>query len=94
MRGKDRAYLRSLAHNVKALYQMGKDGIDDNFIAMINEALTAKELIKISLQQSCPIKAYDACDEICEKTGAEPIQVIGRKIVIYRANPDKPVIER
>lgn len=94
MTGKQRAYLRKLAQHIDAKYQIGKDGLEkDSFIAQINDALEANELIKIHVLENSELTAAEACDTLCGKTGADPVQVIGRKFVIFRSSEKKPVIQ-
>jgi RNA-binding protein len=82
---KERAALRSIANNYDAVVQIGKDGITDTLIKGVWDVLEARELIKVNVQENAPFdSAREACDALCEKTHAEPIQVIGRKFVIYR----------
>lgn len=84
MTGKQRAYLRSLANSIEAKYQIGKSGVDDETIRMIDLALEANELIKIKLLENSLLDVRATSEEICERTGAYPVQCIGSKFVIYR----------
>ncbi|MDD4773879.1 MAG: YhbY family RNA-binding protein [Eubacteriales bacterium] len=94
MTGKQRAYLRKLANKTDTNYQIGKDGLDsENFIALINDALEANELIKIHVLENSGYTAKSAIDLLCEYTGAEPVQAIGRRIIIYKKSAKKPKIE-
>ena len=81
---KQRAYLRGLANSLEPIFQLGKGGISHNFIAQIDEALEARELIKISLLETAGEPAREAAESICQQTGAQSVQVIGRKLVLYR----------
>lgn len=80
----ERAYLRSLANRLDAIFQIGKGGINHNFINQINEALEARELIKIGILENSEETPKEAAAHICEETGAQSVQIIGRKIVLYR----------
>ncbi len=94
MTGKQRAYLRSLANTVPARFQIGKGGIENhNYMASISSALEANELIKIHVLETVEEKPRALCDMLCEQTGAEPVQVIGKKIVLYKRSKKHPVIE-
>ena len=84
MTGKQRAYLRKLANTVEAKYQIGKDGIDEETIKMVDLALEANELIKIKVLENSLLDVRSCCSEICEETGAYPVQCIGNKFVLYR----------
>lgn len=84
MTGKQRAVLRSMANTMDVILYIGKEGISSATIKEAYDALEARELIKCAVQQGAPMSAREACNEICEQTGAEPIQCIGRRFVIYR----------
>ncbi len=84
MTTKQRAALRSMGQTMEPVLQIGKDGISDNTVKQCWDALEARELIKVSLLKTCPYTAREACDELCQRVHAEPVQVIGRRFVIYR----------
>lgn len=90
---KQRAELRGLANNLEDLFQIGKGGISDTVIAQVEEALVARELIKIKvLLETSPVTPREAAVELAEKTNSDIVQVIGGKIVLFRRNPKKPII--
>ena len=86
MTSKERATLRGFANTIEPCYYIGKEGITDAVITGIRGALTARELIKVSVQETCPLTAREACEELADMLGAEPVQAIGRKFVIYKRN--------
>lgn len=86
---KQRAYLRGLGHVQSAIFQIGKGGINDNMIKQLDDALEARELIKITVLETALMSARSACEELCGTLGAEPVQCIGNKLVIYRPASDK-----
>ena len=88
----ERARLRSLAQNLNPIFQIGKNGVGDNQVNDILDALAVHELIKISVLKSAETPTKLILDEVCERTGAEPVQAIGNKIVIYKRS-DKDGIE-
>ena len=92
MTGKQRAYLRGLANSIDAKYQIGKGGIDEQTVTMIDSALEAKELIKIRVLENSLLGVRESCEIICEKTGAQPVQCIGSKFVIYRESKNNKSI--
>ncbi len=92
MTGKQRAVLRGMANTLETILYIGKDGIGENTIRETGDALKARELIKGCVQQGAPLSAKEALEELCEKTGAEPIQCIGRRFVLYKPNPKEPKI--
>lgn len=79
---RQRAYLRGLANNVKALYQIGRGGISGSVISQLDDALEARELIKITVLAD--MDAREVCSILAERLNAEPVQAIGSKAVIYR----------
>lgn len=85
MTGKERAKLRSQAHSLTPVFQIGKNGVTEAVVAQTDEVLTAKELIKIKiLLESCPEKPKDVAVKLASATGAEIIGVIGGVIILYR----------
>lgn len=92
MTGKQRALLRSMANTLDAIIYIGKEGITEATIKEVYDALEARELIKGCVQQGAPVSAKEALSELCEKTGAEPIQFIGRRFVLYRPSRENPRI--
>ncbi|MBQ2957142.1 MAG: ribosome assembly RNA-binding protein YhbY [Clostridia bacterium] len=84
MTTKQRAALRSMANTIDPIVHIGKDGINDNLVQQAWDALEARELIKVTVQRNAPLDARTACEELCERTHAEPVQVIGSRFVIYR----------
>ena len=92
MTGKQRAGLRKMANTLDTIIYIGKDGITDGTIKEVYDALEARELIKGCVQQGAPLTAKEALTKLCEKTGAEPIQFIGRRFVMYRPSRENPRI--
>lgn len=90
---KQRAFLRSKANTMSPITQIGKEGVSRQLISQIDGALRAHELIKLHVLENSGLQTRDACDELCEAVHAEGVQCIGRKIVIYRKNPEKPIYE-
>ena len=80
---KQRAYLRGLASTEDAIFQIGKNGINDNLITQVNDALKARELIKLSVLETAPVAPLEA----------EVVTTIGSKLVLFRRNPQDPKIE-
>lgn len=92
MTGKQRAQLRGMANTIETIIYIGKDGITDGTVKEVYDALEARELIKGCVQQGAPLTAKEALTALCEKTGAEPIQFIGRRFVMYRPSRENPRI--
>lgn len=90
---KQRSYLRSLANSIEPIYQLGKNGIEDSFLKGIDDALEARELIKITILENSGCDIRQVSDTICSKLGCEGVQIIGSKLVLYRKSKNKPKIE-
>lgn len=90
---KQRAYLRSLANDLQPLFQIGKNGIEENFLKQVKDALEARELIKIKVLENSGLETREASDYICEKIKCEGVQAIGSKIVVFKQSTKKPKIE-
>lgn len=90
---KQRAYLRGLANKVPALYQVGKDGINENMIKQINDALEARELIKIHVLESALMSAREAANTLADAVNADIVQTIGNKFVLYKESENNKKIE-
>ncbi|OFI07211.1 RNA-binding protein YhbY [Clostridium acetireducens DSM 10703] len=90
---KQRSYLRGLANKLSPIFQVGKEGIEDNFLKQIDEALEAREIIKISVLKNSFYTAREASEAICSQLGCEAVQCIGNKFVLYRESKKKSKIE-
>jgi len=88
MDSKDRAALRRAANGMKTVYYIGKEPIGDNLIEGIRQALKARELIKVGVQDASEVSARQAAEEIARALDAQVIQVIGSRFVLYRRNPE------
>lgn len=89
MTGKERAAFRAQANSLEPLFQIGKGGISDALIKQTDDALKARELIKLKvLLESSPETPREVADALSKATGADVIQVIGGVIVLYRESPE------
>lgn len=84
MTSKQRAYLKSLAMKMDAIIQLGKGGLKPENTKAVDEALAARELIKISVLQNCLEDPKEMAQVLAERTHSQVVQVIGKKIVLYR----------
>ena len=87
MNGRERAELRRAANALTPIFQIGKSDIGDNLIEAVDAALTKRELIKLSVLETASVTAHEAAKALSEATGAEIIQCIGRRFVLYRQTP-------
>ncbi len=90
--GKQRAALRGMANGIDAVVHIGKDGIGETLIKQCDDAIEARELIKIKVLESAGITAREAADRISAEVKADVVQVIGSKFVLYRRNKKEPKI--
>lgn len=84
MTSKQRAYLRGLANTIDTILIVGKDGITDNIVKQADDALEARELIKMRCLETCLLSVREAAVQIAEAVAADVVQVIGSKAVLYR----------
>lgn len=90
---KQRAYLRGLASRMDTIFQVGKGGIGDALVAQTADALRKRELIKLRVLDNSGYTAREAAEALAEATGADVVQVIGSRFVLYLRNPEDPVID-
>ena len=93
MTSKQRAYLKGLAMTIDPIFQIGKQAITPEFTQGISEALESRELIKINVLKNCAEDVKELGILLSERTRSELVQVIGRKIVLYKESKDKKKIE-
>ncbi len=92
MTSKQRAYLKSLASVIDPILQIGKSSLTPEYIEAVREAFNTRELIKINVLKNCLDDPREMAQIIADRSGAEVVQVIGRKIVLYKPDKDKPKI--
>lgn len=92
MTSKQRAYLRKLAQTTEPVISIGKSGVTPELCEAVSEALSSRELIKLNILKNCFDDPREVADTLAGRTRSEVVQLIGRKIVLYRA-AKKPVIE-
>lgn len=90
---KQRAYLRGLANELDPIFQIGKNGLNENMAETISGALERRELIKLTILESSDVDVREASDYYCGITGAEPVQCIGRRFVMYKPSKEYKNIE-
>ena len=86
--GKQRSYLKSLANPIDPIMQIGKGGVTENVLKQIDDALEARELIKIKILNNSMLEAKETANEIAESVRAEYVQSIGNKFVLYRESKE------
>ncbi|MFD1927361.1 ribosome assembly RNA-binding protein YhbY [Sporosarcina siberiensis] len=91
--GKQKRFLRSKANTLQPLFQIGKNGLTTAIIVQVEEALEARELIKVSILQNCDEDKNEIAEKFSEQEGIEVVQVIGNSIVLYKESVEKKRIE-
>lgn len=89
---KQRAALRGIAAEYDTIFQVGKGGVSEALISQVADALRKRELIKLRVLDNSGYTSREAAEEIANKTGAEVVQVIGSRFVLFKRNPKEPVI--
>lgn len=92
MTSKQRAYLKSLASVIDPILQIGKSSLTPEYIEAVREAFNTRELIKINVLKNCLDDPKEMAQIIADRSGSQVVQVIGRKIVLYKPDKDKPKI--
>ena len=91
---KQRAHLRSLAHHLKPIIQVGGEGVTEALLKTVMEAFNTRELLKVKVLESAPFGAREVADHIvAELENVQVAQTIGRTVVLYRPDPEEPEIE-
>ena len=92
LNSRQRAQLRGLANSLDTIFQVGKGGVIENTVKQVDDALEARELIKLRVLETSPVSSREAADEIAEKTHSDVVQVIGTRFVLYRESRDNKQI--
>lgn len=92
LNSRQRAQLRGLANSLDTIFQIGKGGVTENTVKQVDDALEARELIKLRVLETSPVSAREAADGIAEKTHSDVVQVIGTRFVLYRESRDNKQI--
>ena len=90
--GKQKGFLRSEAHHLKPIFQVGKTGVNENMTEQIAEALEKRELLKVSILQNCMEDKDVVAQQLAEGADAEIVQVIGNNIVLYKESRENKQI--
>ncbi len=90
--GKQKRFLRAEAHHLNPIFQVGKDGVNENMIKQVGEALERRELIKVSILQNCLEDKNVVAEELAEGTNAYVVQIIGNTIVLYKESEENKQI--
>ena len=92
LNSRQRAQLRGLANSLDTIFQIGKGGVTENTVKQVDDALEARELIKLRSLETSPVSSREAADGIAVKTHSDVVQVIGTRFVLYRESRDSKQI--
>ena len=90
---RQRAQLRGMANSYDTILQIGKIGINENTVKQVNDALEARELIKLRILETCPTSVRETADTLAEKTESDVVQVIGSRFILYKESKNNKTIK-
>lgn len=90
---KQKRFLKKEAHHLKPIFQVGKGGVNDNLIKQVDDALEARELIKVSVLQNCEEDKEVVAERLATSVNGELVQIIGNTIVLYKESMNNKTIE-
>jgi RNA-binding protein len=90
--GKQKRFLRSKAHHLTPIFQVGKGGVNENMIKQIIDALEVRELLKISILQNCEDDKNTVAEQLSQGTKSELVQLIGHTIILYKESKENKQI--
>lgn len=93
LNSRQRAQLRGLANSLDTIFQIGKGGVTENTVKQVNDALEAREIIKLRTLETSPVSSREAAEQIAERTHSDVVQVIGSRFVLYRESRDNKQIK-
>ena len=90
---KQRALLRAMAHELKPVLNIGKEGVTESALAALVQAFATRELLKLKVLEAAPVSARETATALEAIEGVQIVQVIGRTVVLYRRHPERPKLE-
>ena len=92
LNSRQRAQLRAMGNSLEPIFQIGKGGVGEQLIKQVNEALEARELIKVTVLETSPTKVRESADMVAEQTSSDVVQVIGSKFILYKQSQENKKI--
>ncbi|HEX9307428.1 MAG TPA: ribosome assembly RNA-binding protein YhbY [Anaeromyxobacter sp.] len=89
-----RKTLRAAGHHLSAVVQVGKEGVTDALLRELDQQLAVHELVKVKVGTESPEDRFEATDRLGAAVGAQVAQILGRTVLVYRRNPEKPKFEK
>lgn len=93
LNSRQRAQLRAMANDMETILQVGKGGINDNTVKQVNDALEARELIKLRVLETCPTNSRETADILSDKCKCDVVQVIGSRFILYKESKNNKTIK-
>ncbi|MCT4507428.1 MAG: YhbY family RNA-binding protein [Tepidibacter sp.] len=93
LKGKQRSYLKAMANKTKSITQIGKEGVTEAFLSQLEDALEARELVKVTVLENSGLDTKEAANAVAEAVRGEFVQAIGSKFTIYKKNFENPKID-
>lgn len=93
LNSRQRAQLRGMANSYETILQIGKGGITDNIVKQVNDALEARELIKLRILETCPTTVRETADALANSTDSDVVQVIGTRFILYKESKNNKTIK-
>ena len=93
LNSRQRAQLRAMANGYDTIFQIGKGGLNEQIVKQTDDALEARELIKLRVLETSPQTARETADELAKSVGADVVQVIGSRFILYRESRDSKTIK-
>lgn len=93
LNSRQRAQLRGMANSYETILQIGKGGITDNTVKQVNDALEARELIKLRILETCPTSVRETADALANSTDSDVVQVIGTRFILYKESKNNKTIK-
>lgn len=93
LNSRQRAQLRGMANSYETILQIGKGGITDNTVKQVNDALEARELIKLRILETCPTTVRETADSLANSTDSDVVQVIGTRFILYKESKNNKTIK-
>lgn len=94
LNSKQRAHLRSLAHPLRPIFQVGKDGVTVSMVSALRQAFNRREIVKVRVLDAAPSETHEAASRLADAVGgANVVQVMGRNVTLYRPHPEHPQIQ-
>ena len=93
LNSRQRAQLRGMANSYETILQIGKGGVTDNTVKQVNDALEARELIKLRILETCPTTVRETADTLANSTDSDVVQVIGTRFILYKESKNNKTIK-